>query len=262
MDARAHGVQRLAQRGPHVGEVGSNPRLAGVHHAQGLHLQCRAREEVAHIVVDLPGNARPLGKGGKLDLVLLAVHEVAVLGCKLQRAAPEGVSGLAVCGGGALRLSGAHGKKARKAHAEQRDRRRGRGGGSAGAGQKRPRGGRQRAGPATSVTAAGQPRPREIIGRQGQVRPGVRRQCAAGQKQQRQRWANAGRHGLAQAGKRHGHAQPRDQGGVDRASHQQREANQKHDGLVQQSAHGPIVRLVPRAASDVCHDLAAPRRNS
>ena len=128
-----------------------------------------------------------------------------------------------------------------------------------------------RSAPAAAGSTRGQPRASRppgsrgrarSIGRQGQVRPGVRRQCAAGQKQQRQRWANAGRHGLAQAGKRHGHAQPRDQGGVDRASHQQREADQKHDGLVQQSAHGPIVRLVPRAASDVCHDLAAPRRNS
>ena len=259
VDARPHGVQGLAQRGPHVGKVGLDARLAGVHHAQGLHLQRRAREEVAHVVVDLPGNARPLGKGGKLDLVLLAVHEVAVLGGKLQRAALQIVPGLAVGRGRPLRLGRTGREQAGHAAAQKAKRRRGSAPGHADADQKRTRRHGRCPPPPTPGALPGA---RDVVGRQGQVRPWPRDKRAAGQKCQRQEGAHALRHHLAQAGKRHGHAQPRDQGGVDRASHQQREADQKHDGLVQQSAHGPIVRLRPHAASDVCHDLATPRRDS
>ena len=194
VDARPHGVQGLAQRGPHVGKVGLDARLVGVHHAQGLHLQRRAREEVAHVVVDLPGNARPLGKGGKLDLVLLAVHEVAVLGGKLQRAALQIVPGLAVGRGDALSLGRAHGEEARQGSAEQRD---GRGGSlprHAGAGEKPAR---RHGQPAHRATASRRAGPRQVVGRQGQVRPCPRDKRAAGQKCQRQEGTHALRHHLA-----------------------------------------------------------------
>ena len=78
VDARAHKLKRLVNGALDVGEVGGDAGFVGVDYAQGLSLQRGARELVADVVVDLARDAGALGKCRELDLVVLAVSEVAV----------------------------------------------------------------------------------------------------------------------------------------------------------------------------------------
>ena len=76
--ARAHLVERLAHSERHGGEVLLG-RLAAVHHAVRLGLHHGAREQVAHVVMDVSRDAGPLGERGQTHLIVLRVEELAVL---------------------------------------------------------------------------------------------------------------------------------------------------------------------------------------
>ena len=78
MHTRANLVERRAHRVRHGREVLGH-RLPRVRHAVRLRLHDGAREQVAHVVVNLTGDARPLGERGQAHLVVLGVQELAVL---------------------------------------------------------------------------------------------------------------------------------------------------------------------------------------
>ena len=69
MDARAHGGKRLTQAVRKLAKLLDGGRVVAVHHLQGLHLEHQPGELVAHGVVDLSRDARPLGQSGGMGLV-------------------------------------------------------------------------------------------------------------------------------------------------------------------------------------------------
>lgn len=78
VDAGAHELERLVNRAFDVGEIGGNPGLVGMDHAQGFGLKRSARELVAHVIVDLARDAGAFGERREFDFVVLAVGEVTV----------------------------------------------------------------------------------------------------------------------------------------------------------------------------------------
>lgn len=107
VDAGAHELERLVNRAFDVGEIGGNPGLVGMDHAQGFGLKRSARELVAHVIVDLARDAGAFGERREFDFVVLAVGEVAVACLEREGSFLQLVAGATHAFLFALQLSGA-----------------------------------------------------------------------------------------------------------------------------------------------------------
>ena len=107
VDAGAHKLERLVNGVLDVGEIGGDAGFIGVDYAQGFGLQRSARELVADVIVDLARDAGALGERRELDLVVLAVGEVAVARLERQGSLLQLVAGAAHALLLALQLCGA-----------------------------------------------------------------------------------------------------------------------------------------------------------
>ncbi len=107
VDAGAHELERLVNGVFDVGEIGGNPGLVGMDHAQGFGLKRSARELVPDVIVDLACDAGAFGERRELDFVVLAVGKIAVACLERQGAFLQLVAGTTHAFLFALQLRGA-----------------------------------------------------------------------------------------------------------------------------------------------------------
>lgn len=107
MDAHPHGVECIVDRPFDIGEVRRYTRLLGMDYAQRLRLKRSSRELMPHVIVDLASDARAFGERGELNLIPLAIDEVAVFRTESQSAFLQVIAHMIVADALVLNLRGA-----------------------------------------------------------------------------------------------------------------------------------------------------------
>ena len=196
-------VERLAHGERHSGEVLLGG-LADVHHAVRLGLHHGAREQVAHVVMDVSRDAGPLGERGQTYLIVLGVQELAVLLDKGELGGAQLVAGAQGVAVATLKDAGT--KPEPRAHpgpknGEKDDRALG---ANAPAKRKGNECGKGRKPRATSFERCDEA---EVTGSDAEQRSGVRQHTHEGAAQKRRHEAHRPAQDLDERGRRHGRKQ-------------------------------------------------------